>query len=227
MICEQARLLIGAQPSVSTPALEEHLKTCTDCARWRAETRALDADIQRALQHPPAALRARSRGAPPWRQWAMAASALLATLAVLAVWLLRPSDTLAREVVAHVQAEPQSWLTAQHVTAAGIDAVLRRSGVGLDLTSDTVTYVQSCWFRGHYVPHLVLQTAHGPATVMILRHEQLRERRSFHEAGMDGVIVPAGAGSIAVLERGGGNSGNLDELAQQMQRDLHWLADGH
>ena len=40
---------------------------------------------------------------------------------------------------------------------------------------------------------------------------------------MTGVIVPAGSGSIAVLERGGGNSGNLEQLAQQMQQDVHWL----
>jgi hypothetical protein len=224
--CDEARLLIGADPGASTPVLEEHLVTCAACARFRDEMRSLDADIRRALERPPDIARPRSGRQPrAWRQWALAASAVLASFAVLGVWLLRPSDTLAREVVAHVQAEPQSWLATQHVSAQGIAQALRGAGVALDITSDQIMYAQSCWFRGHYVPHLVIQTARGPATVLILRHEQLRARRTFHEAGMTGVIVPAEHGSIAVLARGGAD--HLDDIAGQMRHDVHWLPDAH
>ncbi len=225
MTCDEARLLIGADPGAATTALEEHLATCAACARFRDEMRSLDADIRRALERPPDIARPRSDRQPPrWRQWALAASVVLATLAVLGVWLLRPSDTLAREVVAHVQGEPDSWLATQHVSAQGITQALHGAGVALEITSDKIMYAQSCWFRGHYVPHLVIQTARGPATVLILRHEQPRARRAFHEAGMSGVIVPAEQGSIAVLTRG---AGDLDDLAGQMQHDVHWLADAH
>jgi len=223
--CDEARLLIGADPGAATTALEEHLATCAACARFRDEMRSLDADIRRALERPPDIARPRSDRQPlRWRQWALAASVVLATLAVLGVWLLRPSDTLAREVVAHVQGEPDSWLAKQHVSAQGITQALHGAGVALEITSDKIMYAQSCWFRGHYVPHLVIQTARGPATVLILRHEQPRARRAFHEAGMSGVIVPAEQGSIAVLTRG---AGDLDDLAGQMQHDVHWLADAH
>jgi len=223
--CDEARLLIGADPGAATTALEEHLATCAACARFRDEMRSLDADIRRALERPPDIARPRSDRQPlRWRQWALAASVVLATLAVLGVWLLRPSDTLAREVVAHVQGEPDSWLAKQHVSAQGITQALHGAGVALEITSDKIMYAQSCWFRGHYVPHLVIQTARGPATVLILRHEQPRPRRAFHEAGMSGVIVPAEQGSIAVLTRG---AGDLDDLAGQMQHDVHWLADAH
>ena len=222
MSCEEARLLIGADPLATTPALEEHLATCVACARFRDEMRSLDADIRRALERPPDIARPRSGGPPAWRQWALAASVALASFAVLAVWLLRPSDTLAREVVAHVQAEPQSWLATQHVSAQGIAQALRGAGVALDLTSDRIRYAQSCWLRGHYVPHLVIQTARGPVTVLILRHEQVRARRAFHEAGMTGIIVPAEHGSIALLARG---TGDLDDIAGQMQHEVHWLPD--
>ena len=225
MTCDEARLLIGADPGAATTALEEHLATCAACARFRDEMRSLDANIRRALERPPDIVRPRSGGpSRTWRQWALAASVVLASFAVLAVWLLRPSDTLAREVVAHVQGEPDSWLATQHVSAQGITQALHGAGVALEITSDKIMYAQSCWFRGHYVPHLVIQTARGPATVLILRHEQPRARRAFHEAGMSGVIVPAEQGSIAVLTRG---AGDLDDLAGQMQHDVHWLADAH
>jgi hypothetical protein len=52
----------------------------------------------------------------------------------------------------------------------------------------------------------------------------VRARRTFHEAGMTGVIVPAQQGSIAVLTR---SAGDLDDIAGQMQHDVHWLADAH
>jgi hypothetical protein len=140
------------------------------------------------------------------------------------VWVLRPTDTLAREVVAHVQEEPDSWLARQHLDAQSIDAALRGAGVKLDITSDRVSYAQSCWFRDHYVPHLVVQTAQGPATVLILRNQHVSARRSFHEAGMSGVIVPAPQGSIAVLTRGGADTA---AVAAQMQQDVRWLPDAH
>jgi hypothetical protein len=224
--CEHARLLIGAEPRSSAPELAPHLHSCAACAQFREEMLGLETDIQRALQRPPDVVAKRARrGAPlqQWRQWALAASVLLASVAVLGVWLLRPTDTLARDLVAHVQAEPESWLSSQQVSAQGIGHALHGAGVALDVTSDKITYAQSCWFRGHYVPHLVVQTAQGPATVLILRHEEVKGPRSFHEAGMNGIIVPAQSGSLAVLARGG----NVDLVARQMRQDMRWLPEPH
>ena len=156
--CDEARLLIGADPGASTPALEEHLQGCAGVRAFlRTEMRALDEQLRRALAQPPQSGRTRRAGPRPWRQWALAASVVLAILAAGALWLLRPSDTLARDVVAHVQGEPQSWLATQHVDAQAIATALHGAGVALDLTSDQIIYAQSCWFRGHYVPHLVVR----------------------------------------------------------------------
>jgi len=221
VICEQSRLQIGADPAGSSAELEEHLRGCAACRQFREETRTLDGRIRRALERPPQ-LAAAPRLSASWRPWALAASVLLAMLAVVSLWLLRPSDTLAREVVAHVREEPESWLAAQHVDAQAIAAALRGAGVSLDLTSDRITYAQSCWFRGHYVPHLVVQTAQGPATVLILRNQRVSSRRTFHESGMSGVIVPASQGSIAVLTHPGVDAA---AVAAQMQQDVHWLPD--
>jgi hypothetical protein len=123
-------------------------------------------------------------------------------------------------VVAHVKGEPDSWMSTIKVSAGSIDHALKSSGVGLDLASDKIVYAQSCWFRGHYVPHLVVQTTQGPATVLILRHEQVKARDAFHEGGMTGIIVPAGDGSIAVLTRG---RGHADALAGELREEVHWL----
>jgi hypothetical protein len=219
--CEDARLLIGAAPDEVPRELAEHLGACNDCGALQREMRSFEADLRRALQQPPDMSRFLTRRPPPvWRGWALAASVLLVVCAALAAWLLVPAQTLAHQVVVHVQGEPQSWLATQQLSASGIQEVLRKSGVQLDVTSERIVYAQSCWFRGHYVPHLVLQTASGPATVILLRHESVTRPAAFREAGMTGVIVPAQQGSIALLSRGGVD---LGALAGEMQRDTHWM----
>jgi hypothetical protein len=52
------------------------------------------------------------------------------------------------------------------------------------------------------VPHLVVQTAMGPITVMVLVHDSV-SKAPFDEEGYRGVIVPVpGHGSLAVLAQG-------------------------
>jgi hypothetical protein len=215
LICQDARRLIGAEPYATSGELAEHLHGCEACAEFQLEMVALEADIRRALGEPPVA----SRGRLPIRRlsrpaWALAASVLLAVLATLALWALRPGETLAEEVVAHVDAEPQSWAGTQDVSPSTLGDILRKSGVVLDTTSYSVIYARSCWFRGHYVPHLVVRTPQGLVTVVVLRNERVGKRETFHEDGLAGVIVPAPQGSIAVLARGGGE---IDNVAKQMQ----------
>ena len=223
MICEDVRLLIGADPDSAGSELEDHLRGCDGCRAFREEMRRLNADLRRALDEPPnISVHAAPRAVPLRREYALAAGVVLAMAAALAVWVLRPSDSLASDVVAHVKGEPDSWLSAHNVSAASIEHALTRSGVGLDLASDKIVYAQSCWFRGHYVPHLVVETTHGPATVLILRHEQVSARDNFREGGMSGVIVPAGDGSIAVLERGRSRAA-VDDVAAEVREQVHWL----
>jgi hypothetical protein len=75
--------------------------------------------------------------------------------------------------------------------------------VRLKAVAGLVSYASSCSFRGHTVPHLVVQTELGPVTVMVLTHETIRSAMRFNEQGYRGVIIPVrGHGSLAVLERG-------------------------
>ena len=163
---------------------------------------------------------ARHKPTTSWSGWALAASVLFAAVATLAIWALHPTNTLAHDVVTHVQGEPKSWASSQQVSADALNELLRKAGVALDANSDKVMYARTCWFRGHAVPHLVVNTSRGPVTVLVLRHENVKTRESFHEAGMTGVITPAPRGSIAVLAQG---SENIDEVAERVQESVRWL----
>lgn len=133
--------------------------------------------------------------------FAFSASLAAALVAGFVLWLSRPADSLAAEVVTHVEGEPQSWDRTGSVSREDIEAVLRKSGVRLGPGMHPIVYASACWFRGHYVPHLVVMTPSGPVTIMILLNETVASQQQFSEAGFSGLLVPAPAGSVAVLSR--------------------------
>jgi len=150
----------------------------------------------------------------------MAAS--VATLAVIVglLWAGYPRESLARAVVGHLAEEPQSWASSTPVPASEVAQKLRRAGVRLDPDMPTVTYLQMCQFRGHYVPHFVVHSDSGPVTIMVLTDEAVAKRTEFAENGYRGVLLPAGKGSIAVVARG---PQDLDVTAAQALASIHYV----
>jgi hypothetical protein len=135
------------------------------------------------------------------RLFALAASIAAALVGAFTLWLSRPPESLAAEIVTHVEGEPGSWYKTQPVSADRLAAVLRKSGVKLGTGMDPVVYANSCWFRGHFVPHFVVTTKQGPVTVMILLNEKAAAAQQFKEDGYTGLLVPARTGSVAVISR--------------------------
>jgi Protein of unknown function (DUF3379) len=166
----------------------------------------------RAPQPTPAPAQAPARRRALQRSgWAVAASVL--ALTTLSIWIFRPTNTLAHEVVLHVNHEAASWNSSTPVDARDLQNILGKSGVTLKVTSSDVTYARTCYFRGHFVPHLVMSTTEGPVTLLALPDEHVPARESFQEGGYSGVIVPAEHGSIAVLAREGAN---IDAVASNL-----------
>ena len=150
--------------------------------------------------------------------FAFAASVAAALVIGSVLWLTRPPESLAAEVVTHVEGEPDSWQKTEPVPSEKLDAVLRKSGVNLGPGMLPVVYASSCWFKGHFVPHVVVTTPHGPVTVMILLHEQVNTSlQQFQADGYSGLLVPARTGSVAVLSR---TPMKLDEPAADVVRAL-------
>jgi len=223
MNCLEFRRAAGADPQHLESDALEHARTCAACARYHAEILELDARIARALAVPvpDAGARTANSSHHPRRQrlFAIAASLLLAIGVGTAGWLLFPRESLAAEVVGHMREEPQAWMPHPPVAEALLDAVLKRSGARFSAAPGPLTYVQSCWFRGHYVPHLVLKTDSAPVTLMLLRHESVKARTEFDEGGYRGVLLPVGRGSVAVLTRGAPLPA---DLAERIARSVEW-----
>jgi hypothetical protein len=143
-----------------------------------------------------------------------------AVLAVVAIWaLVRPvavTGSLALDVAAHWHHEPYSWVvTNDRVSDGDLQGVLKNAAF-LDAEKlGPITYASSCFFRGHWVPHLVVQGQAGPIMVLLLPDEPVAaiQQVSIPEEGLTGVIVPHGRGSVALL-------GNSAELLAPVEKNL-------
>ena len=155
----------------------------------------------------------------------MAASVLLAVVVAGTLWVGSPGSSLAADVVTHMGGEPGAWLqTPVPVPDAELESVLKDSRLRLNDGAGVVSYAASCKFRGHHVPHLVIQTESGPVTVMVLVHEGAQKPVRFDEQGYRGVIVPvAGHGSLAVLTHSSTTDIKTVELiAAQVLDSITW-----
>jgi hypothetical protein len=213
--CRHARVAIGGEPHELSPEVSAHLETCAACRQFRTDTLILDGRVRAALELPLTRFR---KDAPPARRFALAASVVLGLFLVGGFWLLSPRSALAGELVEHVSHEGGSWSKHEVLSSAELASVLRNAGVEFD-TSLPVVYAMACQFRGHHVPHLVVQTANGPMTVMLLAHEKVAARQEFSEDGYRGVLLPAGEGSVAVLMR---NGAVPEKIAAQVVSGVRW-----
>ena len=155
----------------------------------------------------------------------MAASVLVAVAVAGVLWIAAPGASVAADVVTHMAGEPDAWRqTDVPVPDAELQQVLRNTHLRLAAGSAMVSYASSCEFRGHHVPHLVIQTESGPVTVMVLVHERVSKPVRFDEQGYRGVIVPvAGHGSVAVLTHGADTDlTSVERIAARVRNSMVW-----
>jgi hypothetical protein len=137
------------------------------------------------------------------------------------LWVGSPRNSVAQDLVAHLAHEPEALAqTDRRADPARTAEVLAHGRIRLRPDAVTVSYANSCAFRGHLVPHLVVQTPEGPVTVMVLRDERPPRTIDFDEQGYAGRIVPAGPGSIAVI---GAAGTDLDSITAAVLAAVVWL----
>ncbi len=231
MECLEFRRAAGADPQHLSPDAERHRVGCDGCAQHHRQLLAMDATIHKALNvpardHSDAMRRTarREQRATPRPRWvALAASLAAGVLIGSVLWIGHPRDSLASDVVEHMRGEPDSLVVTQvPADPASLVKVLAASGLRLRGDPGHVSYATTCPFRGATVPHLVVQTADGPVTVLVLRHVVVAEPRQFHEHGYAGTIAPFGPGSIAAI---GATVEDTADVAARLRTATEWVDD--
>ncbi len=228
--CAHYRRAMLADPRNADAELALHVRDCHECTVFTERLMRFEGKLDRALAVPvresAVVTPLRPRRSPPARRWlAMAASVLLGLCIAGGLWLSAPHTSLAADVVAHMAGEPDAWArTEVPVPSPELEFALRNIHMRLKADAGTVSYAQSCSFRGHHVPHLVVQTEMGPVTVMVLVHEHVSKQTPFDEEGYRGVLLPvAGHGSIAVLAKDqSGPLASVEAIAARVRSAIEW-----
>jgi hypothetical protein len=233
MNCEQYREAIAADPSFDGGA--GHLTECAACQAYRNEMQALDQTISRALeldvpqlQMPDLpAVEADNVIVLAKRKWASRTGLALAATVVLAAFIgFRfvssgiEYESLADEVLAHLDHEPAALrITDVAVTDERLTSVVPASVATVDRSAGLITYAQSCKIGGREVPHLVIQGERGPVTILLMPEEMVDAPQSLAGENVNGVILPVGDGSIAII---GASDERLDRIEAQVLKSVSW-----
>ena len=214
MNCVEFQRAVGSEPRAHTAELARHAAECATCSRYRAELQDMDQLIYRTLHMAGGTINARVvprfRSLPRLAQ----AASVVVECALAVLWLTTPRASLAQQLVTHMDHEPHALVrTDAAVTATLLESVLARSGLRLRQGADRISYAMSCRFRGHLVPHLVVQSDEGPVTVLLLTEEvDVRGSEVLDEGGFRGVVLPAPRGAVAVLAR----HGHAEHIAREV-----------
>jgi hypothetical protein len=208
MTCLEFRRRVGAEPFAANPGVEAHRRECAACARHQDDLRAMDVVIRRAL-----AVATRRR------LFAIAASLVVGATVGVVLLVSAPRASIAREVIGHVAHEPGAVDATAPVAPVALAGVLDPDGTRLRPGIGEVTYAARCVFEGHVVPHLVVQTAEGPVTVLMLRHRAIAEPVRIDAQGYRGVVLPAPEGAIAIVGTG---IADVDGIARTVFDAVDW-----
>ena len=228
MDCGHYRRSLLADPQDPSLEMLAHRESCSECRAYTDSVLRFESRLVTALrvELPVPGRRAAPRTVTYRKSWlAMAASVVMAVAVAGVLWLAVPPPSLAADVVAHMAGEPDAWRRSDvSVADSALLEVLRDSKMRLAPNAGLVSYASSCAFRGHRVPHLVLQTESGPVTVMVLVHERVLNPVQFDEQGYRGVIVPvAGHGGLAVLARDpNADTKTVDRFAARILQYIQW-----
>jgi len=244
MNCEDYRQAIAADPSFDGGA--GHLTECAACQAYRSEMQELDQTISRALAldvpelHVPELPELVAQDSPelstsrsdnvvtlPNRQWQSRTWFAVAATVVVAAFLgFRfvgtgiEYDSLADEILAHVDHEPAALrVTDEAVSDERLASAVPASVARLDHSAGLITYAQSCVINGHRVPHLVIQGERGPVTILLMPEEMIDAAQQFTGESVNGVILPVGDGSIAIL---GESDERLDRIRERVLKSVTW-----
>ncbi len=206
MTCLELRRAALLDPSRLDAEALRHVERCDACREFLAHALELEAQIESALRTPvPHGLEARLvRNALDTprisRRQALAAGLALAAAAggVAALW--RRDDPLALAGIDFVVfEEAQAILDAKPADPEVLQRAARRVGIALPAQLGEVRYVGTCPFAGSTAYHVVVKTAFGKATLLLLPDRPLSSRLVASARGLEAAIAPAAGGSVAII----------------------------
>ena len=237
MNCDDYLKAIAAEPAETFAGGSAHAGSCESCRAERDRIREQDRRILAALEIPVpelvmpplpgidsedkvVTLQPRRRiSTPAW--FGMAAGfALAAYFGLLLLDGAAPQLSLAEQVVAHLDHEAESRVvSAIAVPERTLQSVVSKDVAEMGPGIGLITYARSCVVNGKSIPHLVIQGANGPVTLLLMPDEPVDGPVTLEGVSINGVILPVGRGSIAII---GERDEALDDIKNRVIDSVKW-----
>lgn len=229
MNCLEYRRQLGSDPRHESVEMQEHRRACAGCSAHHARALGFELALKRSLALPvPDGLAERillmqttsERGLRSRRRrrwgWMAAAAAVFAAVGLVA-YQLSLFSPLPRQLVVHLQHEPEALLTHTPLPAAEIEERFRQRGVRLVSAPPAgVSYAQPCPVGMIGSVHMVMPEEEGPVTVFFLaRHKE--RRGDYVDEGMHVRAVPMAEGTLALVAT---DARHFDTLEASWRRSL-------
>jgi len=217
MDCLTLRRIMLATPRDARPEVIEHLRGCADCDAFVRELENFEQHLHEAASVPvPDGLAEQiivRHREQPWPtlsdrkpRWltrttlALAASVVLALSAIVGYNTVQSSrEELGASFIAHVLSEPEVLQANEHVELARLEQAFSRYGGKLTGTIGDVRHLGRCLIDGVLADHILVQTAHGPATLILIPERRASLSRPMTKDGYAVVILPLRSGSVGIV----------------------------
>ena len=160
------------------------------------------------------------RRLPGVARYAIAATVVIAAFLSFRIFNTPVYPSLADEIIAHLDHEPYSLrVTDQPVSDRRLNRIVPASVATMNHDAGLITYAQSCVINGKRVPHLVIQGKNGPVTILLMPDEEVNTAVELEGESINGVILPVGKGSIAII---GEEQENLGIIQENVLNSVSW-----
>jgi hypothetical protein len=160
------------------------------------------------------------RRLPGVARYAIAATVVIAAFLSFRIFNTPVYPSLADEIIAHLDHEPYSLrVTDEPVSDRRLNRIVPASVATMNHDAGLITYAQSCVINGNRIPHLVLQGKNGPVTILLMPDEEVDAAVELEGESINGVILPVGKGSIAII---GEKDENLSPIQENLLNSVSW-----
>jgi hypothetical protein len=206
MSCFEFRRAVMVDPRRLDPGARAHADSCPGCREFLARSLEFEDRLADAFRVPvppglgerlARAATASSFGVTRW--YGLAASIVLA-IALVAALAWPRNDPLALAGIDFVVfEESQAIADAKPADPAALRRIALEMGVSLPAQLGEVRYIGTCPFAGTTAHHVLVKSPFGKVTLLLIPERPLASRAVASARGLEAAVVPAVAGSVAII----------------------------
>ena len=209
-----------------------HESECESCARFSAQTRALESRLADAMridvpenlaERIKLGYRDQASDRKRWRLITLAASMLI-TLGVAgaAFYMTSPFQAAVKE---HIEKEWEALVQNEEMDTKTIASILSTIGGAIQNDSSKFKYASLCDFSEYGSAHIIVQGKKGPVLALLLKEKYVSKARFMtiskqESTKIEGILTPTSSGSMVIVGLAGEE---LHAIDKTMRDSVYWL----